>query len=193
MAEGLGGLALPPSGRAPEPLSGPDFTVSILRESPEPVYVLAIGPLTNLALALDADPSLAGKIHSISVLGEFVACQDYNCATDPAAAAAVLSSPVPVDMMVPSATDKVPFDAAFLGHVQSLTGPAGLLVAQIMAHHSDGYMKLWDDSVLEALLAPELFTFQAVNDTERQTVDLQVAAVEQALLDLWNTPVPTMP
>jgi len=193
MAEGLGGLSLEPSSRSPEPTAGADFIAATLRESPEPVYVLAIGPLTNLALALDADPSLVEKIHSVSVLGDFVACEDYNCETDPAAAVAVRASAASLDMLVPSATNKVPFDAAFLARVQGLTGRAGQLVAQMMAQHSNGYMKLWDDSVLEAMLEPSLFTFDPPDAHERQGVDLQADAVEQALLDLWDTPASMMP
>lgn len=193
MAESLGGLELPPSDRMPEAATGSELIASILRDSPEPVYVLAIGPLTNLALALEVDPSLVEKIHSVSVLGDFVACEDYNCETDPAAAAALRATTVPLDMLVAAATDKVPFDAAFLERVAELTGPAGQLVAPMMAQHSNGYMKLWDDSVLEAMLEPSLFTFEPLDDRERQGVDLQADAVEQALLDLWDTPASMMP
>src|ERR1700736_5413083 len=52
---GLGGIALP-DGRLATPGLACDAIRQILRESPEPVTLIGIGPATNLALALTTEP-----------------------------------------------------------------------------------------------------------------------------------------
>jgi len=50
-------------------LSASDLILQILRESPEPVYILCTGPLTNLATALAKDPTMAKNIASAFLMG----------------------------------------------------------------------------------------------------------------------------
>ena len=134
---------------------------------------------------------LAKKIHSIWVLDDLVACDGYNCSTDKQAAAQVLQSGVSVTMVTPPATNKLPFDAAFLARVAALEGPAAKLVAKMMEHHSDGSMKLWDDTVLAGLLDESLLSFEG--SAPRRTVDADVSALQTLLLSLWNKTAPEMP
>jgi len=193
MCEGLGGVTLPAAQRAPESTDAVAFISERLRASKEPVRILAIGPLANLALVLTADATLAQKIHSVSLLGDFLACTGYNCSTDVDAAKVVFDSGIPISMVVPSATDKAPFNATFLGQVQALTGPAAKLVARFMAGHSDGSMKLWDDSVLAGLLDPTVLTSQTVKAGTTKAVDLDVTKLHTLLLALWGASSPVMP
>jgi purine nucleosidase len=70
---------------------------TILR-SPRKVTVLAYGPLTNVALALKAEPRLAERIERLVLMnGVFFRPQtEYNTVRDPEAAAIVFSSGLPV-------------------------------------------------------------------------------------------------
>jgi purine nucleosidase len=72
----------------------------------EETEVVTIGPLTNLAAALEREPRIAGRISHLTVMGGFFhPCQlggvtvpnsvDYNLNSDPQAAVAVLSTPIP--------------------------------------------------------------------------------------------------
>ncbi|HOX47520.1 MAG TPA: nucleoside hydrolase [Myxococcota bacterium] len=192
MAESLGGLALPAPTRPMEDTPAAVFLASALRLSASPVTILALGPLTNLARALSDDPTLVEKIQLVAMLGDFMQCSSYNCSADPVAADIVRNSGVRRLMMMPSATDRITFDEAFLARVQALSGSAGKLMVQMMQHHI-GRMKLWDDSVLEALLEPEHFTTIAAGPSTALIVDLDPEGVEQALLDLWNAQSPDSP
>jgi purine nucleosidase len=51
------------------PESGQDFMVRVLREAIEPVTLLITGPLTTLAVALDAGPDIEAKIQQLVWMG----------------------------------------------------------------------------------------------------------------------------
>lgn len=186
MAEGLGGLNLPAAQRKVETAAGKDFIVKALRQSAQPVTMLAIGPLTNLARALDQDATLAKKIRALYLLGDFVGCTSYNCTTDLEAAKRVFAHKVPTVMVLSSAAASAPFDQAFLAKVQALGSPAGKLVATMMAGHSSGVMKLWDDAALGTALDEKLGTFTTQDATTRQVVSLDVPGLHKLLLSLWG-------
>src|SRR4051794_20092855 len=85
----------------PEPTSGPvdEPADALLRrlvdERPGELAVLTLGPLSNLAVVLDADPTWASRVADLVVMGGVVGTQgnalpygEANIAHDPTAAAA---------------------------------------------------------------------------------------------------------
>ncbi|WP_308468690.1 nucleoside hydrolase [Rathayibacter soli] len=66
---GLGGVRLPRS--AHEPIAGDaaQFVIDLAHTHPGELDVLAVGPLTNLAIALKRDPSLVGLVRTVVVMG----------------------------------------------------------------------------------------------------------------------------
>lgn len=193
MANGLGGISLTPADRSIEAVDGATFIETQLRQSTEPVTVLAIGPLTNLAIVLERSPDVAARIRLVALLGDFVGCTSYNCSTDPNAAEAVMGSGVPILMVRSSAIAEAPFDAALLTQVQALAGPAAQLVSRFMAKHSDGYMKLWDDAVLAGLLDETILTYESDAPSPREAIAVDSARLRALLLAIWDQPHPLMP
>lgn len=186
LSERLGGVALaaPRGGVATN--GAPRAIARALREHPG-VRVLALGPLTNLALALEAEPSLARRIPSLYLLGDFERCDCYNCATDPEAARLVLASGVPAYMVVRAATDALPFDRAFLARIQPLRAKAASLVARIMAAHAGApELRLWDDAVLVSLLDPEAVPYRRSAAGHFRAERLDAERVRRLLLRLWD-------
>lgn len=51
------------------PETGQDFMIRVLREAPDPVTLMVIGPLTTVAVALDAAPEIEVKIKQIVWMG----------------------------------------------------------------------------------------------------------------------------
>ena len=104
---GVGNVELPHTDRQPEAESAVDMLVRLANEHAGELDVIAIGPLTNLALALAQDPSIAGKVREVTIMGgaalvpgNLSPVGEANIYNDPTAAAAVLDAPWPV-VLVP--------------------------------------------------------------------------------------------
>ncbi|GAA4552890.1 nucleoside hydrolase [Pseudonocardia xishanensis] len=107
--DGIGGTALPRAGE-PEAESAAQMLVRLAAEHPGELEVLAVGPLTNLAAALDLDPELPSRVKRVVVMGgaaqtsgNVSAVSEANIHNDPEAAAAVVDAPwdvvlVPLDV-----------------------------------------------------------------------------------------------
>jgi inosine-uridine nucleoside N-ribohydrolase len=98
---GLGGMALP-DGAPASPGLACDVIRQTLRESPEPVTLIGIGPATNLALALSTEPGLAGRVDRIVLMsgawgeGNVTPAAEFNAWSDPEALAILSRSGRPL-------------------------------------------------------------------------------------------------
>jgi inosine-uridine nucleoside N-ribohydrolase len=80
-----------------------------------PTWLLATGPLTNLALATDVDPGIGGKIDRVVVMGgafgspggNVTPWAEFNFHADPAAAAQVMASGLPIELVPLDVTHRV--------------------------------------------------------------------------------------
>jgi pyrimidine-specific ribonucleoside hydrolase len=125
---------------------------------------VALGALTNLADLLDSLPAAQENIPRVIWYNGHDDLQaSANHAADPAAAARVLSSGIPV-RIISGERLAITINPAFVEAISSIDAPlARLLVA---AHRSDalrrivdaGHMKTWDDLAALYLLDPTLFT-----------------------------------
>nr|WP_308563406.1 nucleoside hydrolase [uncultured Klebsiella sp.] len=101
---GLDGPALPEPGFAPHACTAVELMAKTLRESIEPVTIVATGPQTNVALLLNSYPDLHAKIARIvimggaMVLGNWQPAVEFNIYVDPEAAEIVFQSGIPVVM-----------------------------------------------------------------------------------------------
>ncbi|MEU2198991.1 nucleoside hydrolase [Isoptericola sp. NPDC019482] len=95
---GVGDVALPPSGREVTAESAVELLLRLSHEHAGLLRVVAVGPLTNLALALRADPTLPERVLDVTVMGgaalhpgNVTPAAEANIAKDPEAAAEVLA------------------------------------------------------------------------------------------------------
>ena len=167
--DGLGdsGVLVEPSGR-PHDLSAAEF---LCRHAPGRT-VLALGPLTNLALALRLRPDLDTLVRDVVVMGgnalvpgNATPAAEANMVNDPEAADVVLGGRWPVTMVGLDVTHKVVMSSA---RVDAITGAdlptARLLKAAIPLYRRflervsdiDG-IYLHDPTAAAYLLAPSLF------------------------------------
>lgn len=105
-ADGLGGVRLPEAHHRPQALSAAQCLVEAARAADEPLTVIALGPLTNLALACRLDAGWASRTHRVVMAAGAVAAPgnvspvaEANVYTDPEAAAVVLGSGAAITMV----------------------------------------------------------------------------------------------
>jgi len=103
--DGLGDHGYPPPSRAPEQQSAPDAIIDSIESHPGLVMV-TLGPLTNVALALQKKPGIAAKVSRCVVMGGAPCCEgnvtpaaEYNIWCDPEAARLVVRSGLPIELV----------------------------------------------------------------------------------------------
>ena len=110
--DGLGDLPLPPPKARPVDAHAVDFIAEFLRTSAEPVTIVAIGPLTNIALLLAMYPSVAARIGRLVMMGgaarggNSTPTSEFNVRSDPEAAYRVFAAGLPLTMVGLDVTDR---------------------------------------------------------------------------------------
>ncbi|KGB83058.1 nucleoside hydrolase [Rhodovulum sp. NI22] len=156
-----------------------EFLINTLRREPaESVTLCPLGPLTNIATALQAAPDIAPRIREIVLMGgayfqvgNITPTAEFNIYVDPEAADIVFRSGVPLVVMPLDVTHKAlvtkPRNDAF----RALPGPVGHAVAEMTdfferfdkeKYGSEG-APLHDPCVTAYLIRPELFTGRHIN------------------------------
>lgn len=103
-ADGMGDLGIAPSKRKVDPRSAIELLRDLIEDSTDPVTLVPLAPLTNIALFLRAFPETAKKVHRIVLMGgsasagNATAAAEFNVWHDPEAAAIVFQSGVPITM-----------------------------------------------------------------------------------------------
>ncbi len=103
--DGLGDHGYPAPKREPENMAAWEAIIELVEANPGLVMV-TLGPLTNVALALQKKPEIAGKVGRCVVMGGAPCCEgnvtpaaEYNIWCDPEAARIVARSGLPVEMV----------------------------------------------------------------------------------------------
>ncbi|MDO7906365.1 nucleoside hydrolase [Paenibacillus sp. JX-17] len=105
-SDGMGGANFPQAIQRPEEGHAVDFLIRRIHEEPGQISLLAIAPLTNIAMAIQKDPSIIPLIPHIYImggtnnaLGNITPAAEYNFWVDPEAARIVLHSGIPLTMV----------------------------------------------------------------------------------------------
>ena len=171
---GLGDVVLPEPDRGPDSAHAVEYLVEATR-SEEGIHLVPIGPLTNVALALRADPGLADRVASITLMGgsalgvgNVSAAAEFNVFADPEAADEVFRCGARVTMLGLNLTHQVRMGAAHAAKCRTIGTPvanatAGLLEFYTVFHLAaeevaDG--PVHDPCAVLAVTHPELFTFE---------------------------------
>ena len=103
--DGLGDHGYPPPRRAPEKQNAVDAVVATIAAHPG-IELVTLGPLTNIALALQKDPAIAKNVSRCVVMGGNPCCEgnitpaaEYNIWCDPEAASVVARSGLPIELV----------------------------------------------------------------------------------------------
>jgi pyrimidine-specific ribonucleoside hydrolase len=145
--DGLSGLSntLPERTKGLAGTDAVSLMVKLLDESPEPVTLVPIGPLTNIALLLAAHPSVLSKIARIVIMGgglaggNVTAAAEFNIWSDPEAARRVLvEESVPTTLVPLDLTMRCAVDAQWLDRL-SASGTLGATLVRLTDAYRSHY------------------------------------------------------
>lgn len=144
--DGFGNIGWPGPGRKADPRSAAQLMVDIINDAPGEVSVVALGPLTNLTLALELDPGIAEKVQEVILMGGAIAVTgnvspvaEANIINDPHAADLVFNADWPVTMLGLDVTHQVLLKAAVLDRIRLANPDQGDFLAQSARHYFDFY------------------------------------------------------
>lgn len=185
--------------------SASEFLVEKVNEYPGEVSILALGPLTNLALAVKRDSSFASKVKRVVVLGgAFFALGNVNPAAeaniygDPEAADIVFTSGANIDVVGINITTQVIMTDKHLDELRESEGRHSKFLSDICKFYRDWHVKsdglhgifLHDPVSFVALVRPDLFTFKkGVVRVETQGICVGHTLMDQGLKK-WNSSNP---
>ncbi len=112
-----------------------DFLAEKLAQAPEPLRIVATGPLCNLGLFVLKHPGLLAKIRDITWMGgvfyrksEIITPTEFNAFCDPEAVRLVLDSGVPLTMVGLDVTMQVLVEAPQFAEFEKIDTPLGRIV-----------------------------------------------------------------
>jgi len=104
--DGMGNSNFPKAKQRPEKKHAVDFIIETIKQNPGEIEILAIGPLTNIAMAIKRDPSIISDIKHLWIMGgvnhapgNIRAVAEFNFNTDPEATKIVLHSGIQMTMV----------------------------------------------------------------------------------------------
>ncbi len=173
---GLNGVSLPEPARPLAPAHAVDAIVDLVIQAPEgSVTLCALGPLTNVAMAMLKEPGLARHLKEIVLmggaigLGNVTPAAEFNIYVDSEAASVVFGSGVPLTMVGLDVTHQVLVTPERLERFKALGGPLSEAAHGMLAffnrfdiaRYQAAGAPLHDPCVIGYLLRPDLFRGRA--------------------------------
>lgn len=134
---GLGGAVFPEPKGTPVAEPAAAFIRQTVRKFPGEITLLTIGPLTNVAAALNSDPELAHMIRGLVMMGgslsggNITPAAEFNIYVDPEAARIVFQSGVPITMVGLDVTRKTSLTEEHVRTLEAAQNPVSRAAATI--------------------------------------------------------------
>lgn len=151
------------------------YIIDTVKTHPKEITLVAVGPLTNLALALQAAPEIAELVAEVVVMGgafgvndhcgNVTPCAEANIHDDPHAADIVFCAPWPVTIIGLDVTEESFFTANYLDQLRHDAGDIGEFIFDISRYYLRFYSQkvgldgchVHDPSAIAYVINPELF------------------------------------
>ena len=173
---GLGNIELPPSKCKVDPRFGPDLIIQLVHASPHEITLVPVGPLTNIALAVEKDPSIVPLVKEVVLMGGSItggnvnAAAEANIYNDPEAAQIVFQAGWPLTMVGLEVGDKALFTRKYLEELGKTHGPVNDFMYQVnkfLVDLSEKYgaagSSMYDPSAVAVTVDPTLVKTQAMH------------------------------
>ena len=164
-----------------------DFIIDTCKSSTDSIYLCPTGPLTNIALSLQKEPSIKEKIKEIVFMGGAAMClgnttpsAEFNIYVDPHAANIVLNSGIPIKMMGLDVTHQVNVNKNIINLINDNNNKSSKFFGELMEFYTIFHKKLYesedtplhDPCVIAYLLEPSIFSGKLVNVKVEESSEL---------------------
>ena len=150
---GLGDIEIPPVDQSGlQAGEAHQFIIDTLRAHPGEVTVIAVGRMTNLALALRQDPDIAGLARQVVIMGgafgyvgrsgNITPAAEANIHGDPVAADEVFAAGWPVVVVGLDVTHDIILTSEYLAALSDEAGANGELLRQMSDHYARFYQEI---------------------------------------------------
>lgn len=202
--DGLGDLLPPPEHTSYDPRFAPQFLVEEIM-SGGVREIIALGPLTNIAIALTYEPRLRERLDRIVIMGGSVRREgntnpgaEFNFFTDPEAARIVFRSGIPLTLIGLNVTMKTVFPHEYTTKLLSLgeqATPIGRFVGEITDFYARHYRQYYglDGWVMHDPLTVGVAIDPSFVRTQHAHVDIELRGEltrGQSVADFWQMPRP---
>ncbi|MCK8781045.1 nucleoside hydrolase [Rhizobium sp. NTR19] len=176
-ADGLGNIGVPDVVEWPlDPRPAYQFIIDTVRENPGEVTLIAVGRMTNLALAVQADPEFAGLVKEVIVMGgafdvngNVTPAAEANIHGDPEAADLIFITPWKVTIVGLDVTMKTIMSSQDLAEMVAAGDKSVKLLSDLSQYYIDFYrnrvgidgMAVHDSTACVYLVRPDLFTVRS--------------------------------
>jgi purine nucleosidase len=136
-SNGMGGIELPAPTCGVDKRWAPDLMIEMIHAAPHELSLIAIGPLTNIALALAKDPGIVGLVKDVTIMGgslsggNITPAAEFNIYADPEAARRVFSAGWPVTMVGLDVCDRTRLTRGQLEPLAHESRPVGRFVYSV--------------------------------------------------------------
>lgn len=150
------------------PLTGPELLIQTAHKYPGQLTLLCLGPLTNVALALQMEPALGALLRQVFFMGgtSQLWWPDWNVRSDAEAAYRLLEARLPITMIGLNVTASCHLQRRDIEHLHAAKNPRLQLLSRLIVAWQEEQPwwrsqlpYLHDPLVVAALCAPQLFHF----------------------------------
>ena len=181
---GLGGMILPEPRLRPLEKHAVEVISELIMATPGEITLVAVGPLTNLALALRREPRLVQAVREVIIMGgalrvpgNITPCAEFNIFVDPHAAHVVLHAGWPIRLVTLDTTTKTLLKRELVEQLATSGSPATALMKGMVDYYCDIFggtrcltaIQMHDPLCLAAAFRPDLITW------EEAYVDVELA------------------
>jgi len=170
---GLAGVELPSSECKADSRFGPDLIIEMVHKYPHEITLIPVGPLTNIALAVSKDPTIATLVRDIVIMGGSITggnvngTAEANIYNDPEAASVVFNAGWMVTMIGSDVGERTIITRKHLAELQALHGPESDFVAKLADFYvtrseKSGYQgaAMYDPLAVGTVIDPTLVTLK---------------------------------
>lgn len=200
---GLANIELPPSKCKVDSHWGPDLIIEMVHANPHEITLIPVGPLTNIALALEKDPSIVPLVKEVIIMGGSIsggnvnAAAEANVSNDPEAAQIVFQAGWPLTMVGLDVGDKTLLTRKYLEQIGRGHGPVsdfiygvGSFLIELSEKFGDSGTPMYDPLAVGVAIDSSIVTAPAMHVdietrgefTRGETVANRRGAIERNVL-----------